>query len=160
MRAIALLIMCFAFAVTVSGQAEKPSDPVKSPDKTYNAALAEKLGADDYGMRQYVFVILKTGKAKIENEERRSQLQAGHMKSIAGLAEAGKLVLAGPFIEGGEMRGVYVLDVKTLEEAAELVKTDPAIAAGLFDVELTRWYGSAALVNLNDVHKNIQKKSF
>lgn len=152
----ALIFTVFAFSVCISGQT---GDAAKT-DHTFDAELAKQLGADDYGMKQYVFVILKTGKAKIEDAEKRKELQAGHMKNISRLAEAGKLVLAGPFIEGGELRGIYIFNVKTLEEAAELVKTDPAIKAGLFDVEMTRWYGSAALLNVNEMHKKIQKKNF
>ena len=32
-----------------------------TPQQEYDAKLAASLGADDYGMRQYVLVILKTG---------------------------------------------------------------------------------------------------
>lgn len=137
------------------GQTEKTD--ASKPATTYDAEMARKLGADERGMRQYVFVVLKTGKAKIADAEKVKQLQAGHMKTISRLAEEGKLVLAGPFIEGGEMRGLYVLNVKTIAEAEDLVKTDPSIREGLFDVEFTRWYGSAALMNLNEMHKKIQK---
>ena len=155
----ALIITIFAFSVCAPGQIEKTGDAAKS-NQSYDAELAKQFGADDYGMKQYVFVILKTGKAKIEDAEKRKELQAGHMKNISRLAEEGKLVLAGPFNQGGDLRGIYIFNVKTLEEAAELVKTDPAIKAGLFDVEMTRWYGSAALMNVNETHKKIQKKNF
>lgn len=159
MKTIALATVIFALSVGVFAQTEKTAAAAKT-NQTFDAELAQKLGADDYGMRQYVFVVLKTGKAKIEDAEKRKELQAGHMKNIGRLAEEGRLVLAGPFIEGGEMRGIYIFNVKTIEEAAELVKTDPAIKAGLFDVEMTRWYGSAALMNTNQTHKKIQKKNF
>jgi len=155
----ALIITFFAFSVVTPGQTEKTGEAAKS-NQTYDAELARQFGADDYGMKQYVFVVLKTGKTKIEDAEKRKELQAGHMKNISRLAEEGKLVLAGPFNQGGDLRGIYIFNVKTLEEAAELVKTDPAIKAGLFDVEMTRWYGSAALMNVNETHKKIQKKNF
>jgi uncharacterized protein YciI len=155
----ALIITIFAFSVCALGQTEKTVDAAKT-NQSFDAETARRVGADDYGMRQYVFVILKTGKTKIEDAEKRKELQAGHMKMISRLAEEGKLVLAGPFIEGGDLRGIYIFNVKTIEEAAELVKTDPAIKAGLFDVEMTRWYGSAALMNVNETHKKIQKKNF
>lgn len=111
-------------------------------------------------MKQYVFVILKTGAAKIDDAEKRKQLQNGHMENINRLADAGKLVLAGPFMDGGNMRGLYIFNVTTIEEAKELVKTDPAIREGLFDVEFTKWYGSAALMQVSDLHKKVRKKSF
>ena len=155
----ALIITIFSLSVGAPGQTENAGEAAKS-NQTYDAELARQFGADDYGMKQYVFVVLKTGKAKIEDAEKRKELQAGHMKNISRLAEEGKLVLAGPFNQGGDLRGIYIFNVKTLEEAAELVKTDPAIKAGLFDVEMTRWYGSAALMNVNETHKKIQKKNF
>lgn len=156
---LTLSFVIFSFSTVTSAQTDKTNEP-KKPDSSYDAELAKKFGADDYGMKQYVFVILKTGTANIEDKEKRKKLQSGHMENINRLAEAGKLVLAGPFMEGGNMRGIYIFNVTTIEEAKELVKTDPAIREGLFDVEFTKWYGSAALMNVNDLHKKVQKKSF
>lgn len=155
---IALTLTIFALAIFCFAQTEKAAETAKT-NQSFDAELAKRLGADGYGMRQYVFVVLKTGKAKIEDEKKRKELQAGHMQNISRLANEGKLVLAGPFIEGGEMRGIYIFNVKTIEEARELVKTDPAIKEGLFDVELTKWYGSAALLEINSIHNKIQKNS-
>jgi uncharacterized protein len=157
-KIIAAAIAVFAFSFAVSGQTEKQVRALKA-NSSYDAEPAKRLGADDYGMKPYVFVILKTGPTKIEDAERRKQLQAGHIKTIGRLAEEGKLVLAGPFIEGGNTRGIYVFDVKTVEQTKELVKTDPAIKEGLFEVEFIKWYGSAALLNVNGTHKKIQKNS-
>lgn len=112
----------------------------------YDEALSKKLGADDYGMKNYVFVILKTGENKTTDKEERNRLFRGHMENIQRLVGNGKLVVAGPFGENDKTwRGLFILNVKTVEEAKELVQTDPAIKAGIFDVELVPWYGSAAL---------------
>lgn len=152
-----LLLLTFLFSFSVFAQ---KSDEAKSSVGKFDENLAKKLGADEYGMKQYVFVFLKTGKAKIEDAKKVHELQNGHLKNIGRLAEAGKLIVAGPFIEGGEMRGIYIFDVKTIEEAKELVKTDPAINAGIFDVEFIKWYGSAALMQVNETHVRIQKEKF
>lgn len=130
----------------------------KAPPEKFDAGLAERFGADQYGMKTYVFAILKTGKTKVEGAERDS-LMNGHLRNITRLANEGKLVLAGPFIENDERRGIFIFDVRTKEEAAELVKTDPAIAAGVFEVELRLWYGTAALLSLGDVYELIREKS-
>jgi hypothetical protein len=37
--------------------------PAGKPNPDYDAALAKKLGADDYGMHKYVMAFLKTGPA-------------------------------------------------------------------------------------------------
>ena len=57
-----------------------------------------------------------------------------------------KLVVAGPFGKNDlTYRGLFILNVKTIEEAKTICETDPAIKEGIFDVELIPWYGSAAL---------------
>jgi hypothetical protein len=63
------------FGVTaVSAQAEKNTNPI------YDAELAKKLGGDENGMKNYVFVILKTGPKDAEFKgKERQDLFAGHM---------------------------------------------------------------------------------
>ena len=123
----------------------------------YDAQLADELGADEYGMRSYVFVVLKTGPASITDETRRNEIFAGHFSNIARFSEEGKLVFAGPFVEGGEKRGLYIFNSATIEETKAIVQTDPAVAAGIFTAEFTRFYGSAALIKIYELHKTIQK---
>jgi len=123
----------------------------------YDAKLAGQLGADEYGMRPYVFVVLKTGPAEIIDEARRKELFAGHFSNMSKLASEGKLVLAGPFMDAGDKRGLYIFNVPTIEEAKTIVNMDPAVAAGIFTPEFTKYYGSAALMKINDIHGRIQK---
>jgi len=40
---------------------------------------------------------------------------------------------------------LFILNVKTIEEAKAICETNPAAKEGIFDVELIPWYGSAAL---------------
>lgn len=126
-------------------------------DNSYNEALATELGADEYGMKSYVFVILKTGKVKLEDEAKSKEVFAGHFANMSRLAREGKLVLAGPFVEGAPKRGMYIFNVTTIEEAEALVKTDPAVNAGVFDYELTKLYCSAALMKISEIHATVQK---
>ena len=128
-----------------------------SASATYDAALAAKLGADERGMKSYVMCFLKTGPLKVDDANKRAELMRGHFGMINRLAAEGKLVLAGPFSEGGDLRGIYIFDVKTLEEAQKLTGTDPSIKEGYFKVEFVKWYGSAALMQVNEVHKKIAK---
>jgi uncharacterized protein YciI len=129
-----------------------------SAQSTYDAALAKKLGADEYGMRVYVMAFLKAGPNRDRSPEESRKLQAAHMANINRLAAEGKLVLAGPFEDNGSLRGIYIFDVKTVAEAEALTKTDPAIQAGSLVMELHPWYGSAALMQVNEVHGKIEKK--
>jgi len=130
-----------------------------SQNSVYDSAYAKSLGADDYGMKEYVMAFLKSGKVKSESNEKAAELQMAHMKNIMRLAEEGSLILAGPFSDNGEIRGIYIFNVKTIEEAQKLTETDPAIQAGVLEMELHPWYGSAALMEINKLHKTIQKSS-
>lgn len=127
----------------------------------YDEALAQKLGADDYGMRKYVMAFLLRGDKVTEfNPEQRSEIQAGHMANIGKMAEMGKLIVAGPFMGTDDLRGIYIFDVQTLEEAKALTETDPAIKAGVLKMDLKEWYGSAALMLLPEMYPKVTKKSF
>ncbi len=139
----------------------------KQPDRTqgssgkasgYDAALATKLGADEYGMHRYVLAFLKAGPNRDQNAEEAERLQRAHLDNINRLADAGKLVVAGPFLDDGDLRGIYIFNVATVEEARELTATDPAIQAGRLVMELHPWYSSAALIQVNEVHKKLAKK--
>jgi uncharacterized protein YciI len=127
----------------------------------YNKQLADSLGADDYGMKMYVLVILKPGKTTIEHKQRRDSLFLGHLQNINHLAEIGKLIAAGP-IKQNEKKydGIFILNVGTIEEANILLQTDPAIKEKMLDTELFQWYGSAALPLYLQFHDNVKKRDF
>lgn len=124
----------------------------------FDEALAKQLGADDYGMKKYVMAFLKAGPNRSGDQQTRMQLQRAHLDNITRLANEGKLVLAGPFLDSGDIRGIYIFDVETIEEAEALTKTDPAIQAGSLIMELHPWYGSAALLKINAWHERIAKR--
>ncbi len=119
--------------------------------------MAYEFGADEYGMKQYVMAFLKRGPNRSKDSTTAANLQRAHLDNITRLANEGKLVLAGPFLDNGEIRGIYIFNVKSIEEAKELTATDPAIEAGSLVMELHPWYGSAALMNVNDLHKKLSK---
>ena len=135
------------------------TSPAWANPQEFDAALADKLGADQYGMRSYVLVTLVTGPndATLTDKDERNKVFAGHFANMGRLADEGKLVLAGPLMESPPKRGLFVFNVATIEEAEALVKTDPAVAAGVFNYELTKFYSSAALMLINETHKKIQK---
>ncbi|WP_194777404.1 YciI family protein [Pararhodonellum marinum] len=130
-------------------------------DNQYDPELAKKLEADEYGMRKFVVAFLYRGpKVADYSPEERLEYQQGHMANIQRLAEMGKLVLAGPFFGNEDLRGLFLFDVPSLEEAEALTETDPSIQAGILRMELKEWYGSAALMMLPEWHKKIQKTDF
>ena len=130
----------------------------QSAETKYNAQLAQKLGADELGMKMYVLVILKTGDTKIEEKALRDSLFRGHFANINKLADEGKLVVAGPLEKNeNQYRGIFILDVKTFAEAGLLLQNDPTVSQGIFKPEMYEWYGSAALPVYMQTHKKIQK---
>lgn len=155
-----ILVICIVTAIgsVSNAQSQKPPSKVK-----FDAKLAEKVGADEYGMRQFVLCILKTGPkdAEITDKKTRDEIFAGHMANINRLADDGKLALAGPFGKNNRTyRGLFIFAVTTIDEAQALVETDPVIKSGMMIAELTPWYGSAATMLVNEGHKKVQKKSF
>jgi uncharacterized protein YciI len=127
----------------------------------YDSTLAAKLGADDYGMKNYVFVILKTGSNETSDKEFRDSCFTGHLKNIKRLVKDGKLIVAGPMVKNERSyRGIFILDVPTLEEAEILLETDPAIKAEFLEPELFIWYGSAALPEYLEISDKVWKVGF
>lgn len=154
-----LAIGFFAIALFTTG-AFAQSDKKKGPK--FDEKMAKQLGADDYGMKNYVFCILKTGPndSKVKGKER-DDIFAGHFANIGRLAEAGQLAIAGPFGDNDKSyRGLFIFNVTTVDEARKLVETDPTVKAGVLVAELTPWYGSASLMATPELHKKIQKKHF
>ncbi len=150
MKNILILFSAIVFAKQIQAQSGKP---------VYDSVLAKKLGGDDYGMKSYVMVLLKTGTYKAKTNGESDSLFRGHMDNIIKLANEGKLALAGPFGKNDLYRGVFIFNVKTIEEAKELTSKDPAIKINLFAVDYLPWYGSAAVTEINSIHKTIEKKT-
>jgi uncharacterized protein YciI len=126
----------------------------------YDSELAKKLGTDDYGMKNYVLVILKSGSNTKTDKKYIDSCFAGHMKNIGKLVEEGKLIVAGPLGKNDKnYRGIFIFNVKTIEEANKLMEADTAIKEKLLEAETYNWYGSAALSEYLPAHKKIEKKS-
>ncbi len=131
--ALALLL----FLCPAGAQAQNPD---------FDEALAAKLGADDYGMKSYVLVILKSGSQNSADKAFVDSCFTGHMQNIRRLVDLGKLVVAGPIGKNDSgYRGIFILNTAEIEEANALLQTDPAIKEKLLAADLYPWYGSAAL---------------
>lgn len=149
--------LVFAF-LTVAGFSGFPvSAQIENP--RYDAELAAALGADDYGMKSYVLVVLTTGSNTDSDQATIGKAFAGHMSNMERLVREGKLLVAGPIMKNDHnYRGIFILDVATQDEARELLETDPAIAAKFLEPLLFNWYGSAALSEYLDASDKIWKK--
>jgi uncharacterized protein YciI len=147
----------FAYKIIRQHEKEALSDTsVLNPN--YEPQLAQKLGADDYGMKGFILVILKTGPNQTTDTKFINESFRGHLDNIGRLAEEGKLVVAGPLGSNkNSYRGIFILNTTSSEEAESLLQTDPAIKEGLLDTEIYNWYGSAALPVYLDYSDKIWK---
>jgi uncharacterized protein YciI len=108
-------------------------------------------------MKRYVMAFLKAGPNRDQDSTAAVQIQQAHLANIRRLAQRGDLIIAGPFLDDGPIRGIYVFNVASVEKARELTASDPAIQAGRLVMELHPWYGSAALQKTNDIHARITR---
>jgi uncharacterized protein len=160
LNSILLTINILILTVFISSCKSEPKVSTNSESQVVvkDSVLAKKLQADDYGMKQYVIAFLKSGPNRSQTEEEAKEIQRAHLDNITRLMEQGKLILAGPFLDDGELRGIYIFNVESIEAAKELSKTDPAVQSGRLIMELHPWYGSAAIQELPEIHKRIALK--
>jgi uncharacterized protein YciI len=150
MKQLFALALISLFSLNAIAQSDNPK---------YDKALAESLGGDDYGLKSYVLAILKTGSVNITDKKTVDSLFKGHMENIGRMAADHKLFVAGPLGKNDKnYRGIFILNVRTIEDAQKLVDSDPAVKAKLLDFELYKWYGSAALGAYLKQHEKIEKK--
>jgi uncharacterized protein YciI len=116
------------------------------------AAQAPKPAGDapQYEMTTYVLGLLRKGPnwgagSKQESEE----IQKGHMANIRRMAESGKLIVAGPLTDNGDIRGIFIFQAKSPDEVRTMAGDDPAIKAGRLILELHPWFAAAGL-RVND----------
>lgn len=141
-----LTITLFITTSFLFGQSKSEIDTLIA-NPNYDKALAERLGGDDYGMKSYFLVILKTGSNTTADKKLINDSFRGHMDNINRLVKEGKLIVAGPLGKNeNNYRGIFILNnLKTIEDAKELLQTDLTIKNGLLDYDIFTWYGSAAL---------------
>ena len=124
----------------------------------YDAALAQKWGADDYGMKSYILVMLKSGSNTSTDKAFLSDSFRSHMDNINRLVDEGKMIVAGPLGKNEQKyRGIFILDTSSFEEASSLLQGDAAISNDILAYELYPWYGSAALPAYLEVSDQIWK---
>lgn len=140
-----------------SAYGQKQAEQAKT---VVDTALARQLNADAYGMKKYVMALLKAGPNRNQDSVTAARLLSQHLGNIQRMAKEGRLVVAGPFLDDPELKGIYIFNVESVEEARTLTESDPAIKAGRLVMELHPWYGSAALQKVNDIHARLRSKSF
>lgn len=158
MRYILILIL-FSLSSFCFGQSKGLEKDSLLSNPNYDKEIAERLGGDNYGMKMYFLVILKTGNNKTADKLLIEQSFKAHLENINKLVDEGKLIVAGPIGKNeNNYRGIFILNnIQSKEEAIKLLQTDLAIKNELLDFEIYNWYGSAALPEYLPISDKIWK---
>ena len=99
----------------------------------------------EWAMRTYVLVLLYRGPNRPDDPARANELQRLHLASNARLHEEGKLILAGPFLDKTDLRGIFLFDSESVDEVRGWCESDPAIREGMLRVEIHPWYSARGI---------------
>lgn len=126
MKHIVIAILSVFIVLNANGQTKQATAPAE----------------EGFEMKQYYFVMLTKGERRGEITDTAiiNELQRGHLANINRLAEMGKIVVAGPFGDNGNWRGIFIFNCPTEDEVRELLNTDPAIKAGRLAYEIHPWW--------------------
>lgn len=110
-----------------------------------------------------VLVTLKTGpRGAALSKEESTEVFKGHMANMHRLADAGQLIIAGPFdkeqTRDKTWRGIFLLDTPNIDLAKLQTSTDPGVKAGVFAPEYRQVKGSIALRHTLDLEKAMVAK--
>jgi uncharacterized protein YciI len=109
----------------------------------YDENEAREIAASMNMAIYHVFLLKKGPTWSPDSTPEIEALQAEHLANLKRLGDMGKLVLNGPLLDAfalsGEMRGIGVLKTDTLEEARELLATDPMVKVGRLVFEIHAW---------------------
>lgn len=110
---------------------------------TYDEKEAHELARSMDMVVYHVFLLKKGPTWSSESSPEIDALQEEHLANLRRLADMGKLVLNGPLLDSfatsGKIRGIGILKTDTLQEAQELIATDPMVKVGRLIFELHAW---------------------
>jgi uncharacterized protein YciI len=118
--------------------------------------LAQSDMEQEFQMKQYFMVFLKSGLNRNQDSITVAKIQEGHLNNISRLFNEKKIVLAGPFLDDGLYRGIFIFDVATQDEVIQLLKTDPAVKSGRLGYEIHPWYGpgNISIGKMQEMHSD------
>jgi uncharacterized protein YciI len=102
-------------------------------------AQEKKEEAPKFELVTYYLGLLYKGDSRDQSPEESEKIQTAHLKHLESMYKKGILLIAGPMGDDGDLRGIVVLKVGSMEEAQALVNADPAVKAGRLRVELHPW---------------------
>ena len=101
----------------------------------------EKTG-DTILMQEYFIAFLKRGKNRSQSKEEADSLQKLHLAHLGKMYELGYADISGPFGDDGDIRGITIYNVPTLQMADSLANLDPMVKAGRLEIEIHPWWAA------------------
>jgi uncharacterized protein YciI len=86
----------------------------------------------------------KFAAAPADSPERKANHEE-HVAYIDRMLANGKLILYGPILDGGDLRGMYIFKAVTIEEAREWANEEPSVKIGMIEMRVYPWLGPASL---------------
>ena len=141
------IVLTILMAIIITGcrqqQAEPIEEKIQEPVKTIAELKKElvdkgfqifdyvdKKTKDTVLMQQYFIAFLKRGPERSQDKAAADSLQALHLAYLGRMYEAGYADISGPFGDDGDIRGITIYNVPTLQMADSLANLDPAVKAG------------------------------
>ena len=93
-----------------------------------------------YEMKQYWLVLLFSGSQRSQDTATAAKIQKAHINNIERLAAEGKIIMAGPMGDKGNLRGIFIMDGKDSTEIAGHIKVDSAVVTGRLRFEIHPWW--------------------
>ncbi len=93
-------------------------------------------------MQQYYIAFLKRGDNRNQTKKEADSLQTLHMEHLGRMYTEGYADISGPFGDGGEILGITIYNVPTLQMADSLANLDPMVKAGRLKIEVHPWWAA------------------
>lgn len=93
-------------------------------------------------MQQYFIAFLKRGPSRSQPEDETSKLQQAHLAHLEKMYNLGYADISGPFGDDGDIRGITIYNVPTLQMADSLANSDPMVKAGRLIIEIHPWWAA------------------
>ena len=107
--------------------------------RTFDATV----GDTTYHMKQYWFVLYTRGADTTAMDSATSaSLLKAHLEHQQAQSDRGLIIMAGPFGDNGDWRGMLLYDCETKEEVEGYLKRDPFVMRGRLKYEIHPWWGA------------------
>jgi uncharacterized protein YciI len=151
--AVLIIVMsCKSETTDTSENAEKQIETIEKSTKELKEELIAKgfqvfdfvneKTKDTTLMQEYFIAFLKTGPNRSQPEEEANKLQAAHLAHLGKMYDLGYADISGPFGDDGDIRGITIYNVPTLQIADSLANSDPMVKAGRLVIEMHPWWAA------------------